>query len=146
MRMTPGIGIYPRRDNRVLFDLDFQTGPMLAVTWADDFMVALVPELGYSYHAGEQERGSYLVVGLRHSFGSPYLLGAIFSAVLVGTRDGRFDVGVRNGVQVGTLLGLLMLEVAHELRMDGADELHSVRITVSLDLGLLSTDVAEILR
>lgn len=54
----------------------------------------------------------------------------------LGTAEGAFSVGVRNGLVAGYLRGLLEAELSHcYLRAGGLDH-HSVRLIVGLDIGM----------
>ena len=135
-RIACGLGIYPAySEDNVEFDLDLIGGirvafpPMRA-------SFALLPEVGYAFVDGEEERGHYGLIGLGLgvSFEEAFTLSTI-TYLMLGERSEEFDVGVRAGLRFEAFF--LGADVVYEYRTNDVEDMHANQITLSLNFGLV---------
>lgn len=103
--------------------------------WQDDGDgFGLVGTVAYSFE--DTKRSGHLVeLGLGAAWREGVWLGVSYlPRAVLGSPDGRVGAGVRHGVVVDTLLGLMSVEIGHQaLWIDGAAR-HDVRMVFGVDL------------
>jgi hypothetical protein len=135
-RVVPGMSFYVSHGTTTRFDFDVTSGLALLLSPADRLFLGIIPEFGYTFHGGDVARGHYLTAGLNLELGTFGVLGVLFVNFLVGERVDRLDLGIRYGLRVACCVGMIGLEVSHEQRFADVGDVESVRLLLSLDVGL----------
>lgn len=131
LRFAPAIGVHPGRAETVKFDCDLALALLVGFS-PGELIVGIVTELGYAYHHGDEVGGHYGTLMLGLTVGR-VVAGTAFSTLILGRREDLFDIGVRAGLRLDALMGVLSLEVAYERRMGDAGLLQSAHIGFSID-------------
>jgi len=138
IRFGPGVSIVPGQEEAARVVVDVGLAGRLDVTRGRAWL-SIVPEAGYTFHAGDLVGGHYGTIGLGFRFGTNWIAANPMASVVLGSRADRFDLGVRAGLRLLGALDLLALEVAYEYRTlrDDSEPLQGVRIVLLFDLGVV---------
>lgn len=135
LRLAFGAGLLPDTDDEARVLLDLHIGGQLAFWHRGTFNIEFVPEMGYAFFGnGDELAGHYGVGAIGIRFAWHYFGVATTTALLLGKRDNEFDLGLRNGLRLDTLFGIIGFEVSHEWRTGDAGETHAIRFQLALTL------------
>lgn len=137
LRLGAGVSAYPSVEAAVEFDLDIDVGLRYELTQGRRIWLELVPEVGYTYHHGDQVTGHYGVVGAGLRLGGLWFAGCTITSLLLGSRQDAFDLGVRAGLRLEAALGLIGLEVSWEGRDLRGEGLHALRVLLIFDAAVV---------
>lgn len=142
LRLAPGAGAYAAPQGSFEFDFDLAAGFRLGMFF-DRLLVTPLVEIGYSYHSGGQAlgEGSYFTVGGGVSVGTLEIAAALVPTYIVGDSRGETVHGFRTAARVEFFVGIWSLEIAHEWRSVRATDVHSIHITIGLDLGIAASAI-----
>jgi hypothetical protein len=118
------------------FELDVTVGARYDLT-RRRVRVELIPELGYSFTLLDGAEGHYGFVGGGVRVGTVWVGVATTTNLLLGSRGGGFDVGVRAGLRLEGPLGFLAVEAAYEHRAGGAEPLDGIRLMLLVDAAVV---------
>lgn len=117
------------------FEFDLAAGLRIFVAGKARRLAWLTPEIGYARHGGDEVvEGNYFVLGGSAAFVLGDRVGlALTTGLLLGRTAGEGGVGLRNGLRLEALFGLVGLEIGHEWRSAEAS-IHGVRVLITTDL------------
>lgn len=128
----------------VVYSLDVMASGMLSLgkeqTWSPwsrspdpsmQGLLILIPELGYTY----ESRGAHLAslglgLGIRN-----FVVGVHYvPRFVLGSNKKALALGIRHGVMLEALLGILTLEFAHQVLWTDGQPVHDIRLLAGVDL------------
>jgi hypothetical protein len=138
VRFGPGLSILPGHDEAARFDCDVGIAARVDLTSGHAWL-SIVPEGGYTYHAGDAVGGHYGTVGVGLRYGTSWIAFNPMALLVLGSRSDHLDLGARAGLRLLGALDLLALEIAYEYRTlrDAGEDLHGVRVVFVFDLGVV---------
>ncbi len=138
LRVAPGFSVYASHGGDVFFDADITLGGRWDLTQGRR-RLSIVPELGYTYHHGDEVGGHYGTVGVGLRYGTIWIAFQTITAAVLGARDANdgFDAGARVGMRLEAALGFLGLEVAYEYRGVAGGDIHAIHMVLTIDAGIL---------
>jgi hypothetical protein len=145
-RVTLGLGVSAVSQRAMAFAPGLSAGVKLFFPTNRDRAWVLNPDLGVAWTRGYAFGDSTLGaagVGVGHQWGATAL--SWQPRALYGARcDGAEVWGVRNGLRVGLVAGLLDVEVSHQFLRAPDGDAHEVLITVGADFGQLAHLLARL--
>lgn len=139
-RVTLGVGVSEGSQRGLAFAPGLSAGVKLYLPTDHDRAWWLNPDLGVAwtrgYAFGDSTVGA-VGVGVGHQWGATAL--SWQPRALYGARgDGAEVWGVRNGLRVGLVAGLLDVEVSHQFLRAADGDAHEVLFSVGADIGQLA--------
>ncbi len=136
--MGPSIFLPDGLDSDSSFTLDLELGLRTPFAVIHDSMLMLWPVIGYSYDASDLVGGHRMVAGLginawllngklSLSAMSRFVMGSVAGA------DG-LTLGTRNGLRIEAILGLLAVDVSHQMFFLDGGRTNEVRVTIGTDI------------
>jgi hypothetical protein len=96
--------------------------------------VFLWPELGYSLAVRDARTGHFMLAGLTPMFGTRMAQIGPSPRLIAGNAWGAPGVGVRSGLVISLIHGLMIFEGGHQWLRAGGRDLHDGRFMISIDL------------
>jgi len=137
LRVAPGFSVYASHGGDVYFDGDITVGGRFDLTQGRR-RLSIVPELGYTFHHGDELGGHYGTLGAGLRYGTIWIAFQTITAAVLGARDAHgFDAGARVGMRLEAALGFLGLEVAYEYRGVAGEPIHALHMVLVLDAAII---------
>lgn len=135
--MIGGAGVFSHQaEARGEFAFDLTVGLRFHRQRADGWTFILAPEVGFTPLQREEDITALWLMGASFGVGSPVFNLAWAPRFVVGAVGHESAVGMRNGVVLTAIAGLVCAEVSHQyLALDGGSE-NDVRVTIGADVGL----------